>query len=419
MKNLSIAAILGCFLAGGYCCIKCDAQIANPGSAPPQGVTVSDPAEVLVRQLSARTEVRENAAKALEAMGTSAAKALVDYINNNLTNVTEIQGIQGITKATTVLGKIGRDVADDEEVRKALVSAAKMNAQADDWPRLQLQLAAIDALGEINKYRGSILPKKTASSSQADGSAKPSESAELAKAKTAADNLAETAKSIFNDAIVRPVPTPTPTPDKGFRDNLLALHGRQRTLIKLVSDVNPEASPPKKKASEASFSKLKDAKSLATCLRKIQVAYLDATKTNFSEKPADQADDKSRWQLKAEAAYDLLTETKQLSDQLQKLDEGFRDLTKNRGALSGVVSELGGISKEASSYLVKAAVGNALNAIFSEPPKKKPAAEGAKKDQTKKDSGKKEDEKKATDKKDSDKKDSNNSEVEEDETANE
>ena len=61
--------------------------------------------------------------------------------------------------------KIGKDVADDEEVGKALLARARSAAKnwdvrADNWKRLQVQLAAIDALGEVNKYRGGIVDKE-------------------------------------------------------------------------------------------------------------------------------------------------------------------------------------------------------------------------------------------------------------------
>jgi hypothetical protein len=537
LKNLSIAAISACLLVGygGYAI--CDAEVHEPGSAPLPPTPTPTPkpaAAILVQQLSGRPEVREKAATALQAMGKTAASALAAHISNSveLLKVSNAEPADGVTKAITVLAKIGKDVADDEEVRKALVSAAKIDARADDWPRLQLKLAAIDALGEINKYRSGILEKevsflsfavdfanptrlverlrppstnlvsqylwsrfsaedqkvlqdptsgpaeqratlavalnkiltgasiydhdrfatvKLSSQTEALASqnpkgeslirlnrrlikeAYPVEIRDLREVLEAADGLAETARDIFKQATVRapltptpavtvrasPTPSPTASPDTDFLNNLLVLHDSQAALVKLADDVNPEASPSNKKTSEATPSKLGDEKTLAACLRKIEVGYLDATKTTFSDTPARQRDDKSRLQLKAEAAYDLMTETKQLSDQLQKLQGDIGDLQKNRDALNGVISELGGISDKPSSYLVKVAVGNALNAIFSKPPKKKPAAEGAKKEETKKDSEKKEDDKKATDKKDSDKKDSDNTEVEEDETANE
>src|SRR5207247_10626663 len=57
------------------------------------------------------------------------------------------------------------------------------------------------------------------------------------------------------------------------------------------SDVNPKASSSKEEMSETTSSKLGDAKTLAACLRKIEVGYLDATKVTFSDKPARQTDE--------------------------------------------------------------------------------------------------------------------------------
>ncbi len=415
MKNLSIAAILGCFLVAGYCCIKCDAQIANPGSTPPQGVTVSDPAEVLVRQLSARTEVRDAAAKALQSMGRTAASALAGYITKNIDLTTgRITEPEGVTKAITVLAKIGKDVADDEEVRKALVSAAKVVVRADDWPRLQLQLAAIDALGEINKYRGILLTTDDDD---------PMDTFDPAKALAASETLAEIADGLFKELLGKryddietattaapvvvvmggaaptPTPTPTPTPkskptppiptprDTEFYDDVSVLHDAQTKLLELADQAAVAASSPKESAAEPAFTKLADAKSLAASLKKIEVAYLDATKTVFAKKATDQADDKSHWQLKTEAAYDLLTETTQLRDELDSLS----DFTVDRADLAKLLSEL--VTIPAANPEVKAAVANAINGIFSKPPQKTPAAETAKKDT-------KDGEKKDTDKKD-------------------
>src|SRR5207244_2677922 len=55
------------------------------------------------------------------------------------------------TKAITILTKIGNDILDDCDVREALLSVARL---PESESGLQLRLAAIDALGEINKYRG-------------------------------------------------------------------------------------------------------------------------------------------------------------------------------------------------------------------------------------------------------------------------
>jgi hypothetical protein len=155
-------------------------------------------------------------------------------------------------------------------------------------------------------------------------------------------------------------------------------------LVKAATLVSAAASPPT--AEEPMFSRLTDVETLAASLRKIQVAYLEATKTIFSDKPADQPDDKSRWQLKAEAAYDLLAETRELRDQLHRTVGTFE-----KNYLAPLVADLADIAaRPNSSDLIEAAVARTLNAIFSRPPEKKSTTEAAKKDGTnKKDAEKK------------------------------
>ena len=77
------------------------------------------------------------------------------------------------------------------------------------------------------------------------------------------------------------------------------------------------------------------------------------------------SDDKSRWQLKVEAAYDLLTETRELRDQLHKAIGTFK---KDQDNLAALVARLAGISAISKSDLIKAATANTLNAIFSKLP---------------------------------------------------
>jgi len=370
-------------------------------------------ADALVQQLSSeKPEVRENAATALEAMGNKAAKALASQICRNLPNSSSctptptptlastatptitpsptpkakrkssIIDMQGTIKAVVVLGKIGNDVADDDEVRQALRSAASQEEQTD-WP--QLQLAAIDALREINKYRGGILaiednnPKKTFDPAAAIG---------------CADLLAQTAEKVFEKSTVRSVPTPTPTPpDEEFYSELKILCDSQAKLLKAAAQVSAGAAP--SKPEKPVFSKLTDAKTLAESLRRIEVGYSDATKTIDTTKlKLENTYDKTAWQFQTEAAYDLLTETSELRDQLHK---ALDPLKKNREDLATLVLDLATISANADSFpraaheAIDAAVASALNGIFSKPPEKKPATQTDKKeDGTKKDAAKKE-----------------------------
>ena len=372
MRNLSIAPFLGCVLLGGYwCCARCDAQISEPRPAAREDPRVKAGAEILVEQLSAqRIEVRENAATALQAMGIKAAKALATYIRGNLSDSHN----GGVIRAVTVLGKIGNDIAEDDDVRKALLSAARLKEKTS-WP--ELQLAAIDSLSEINKYRGGILTVEDDN---------PLHTFDPAAAIVASDKLAQIAEQVFEKSKIRSVPTPTPTPpsDNEFYAELKTLRDSQTKLVKAAAQVSAASSP--SKPEESTFSRLTDVKTLAASLMKIQVGYLDATKTIFADKPADQPDDKSRWQLKTEAAYDLLTETQELRDQLHKAIGTFK---KNQDDLAALVSDLATLSETSNSYLIKAAVASTLNGIFFKPPEKKSAAEVAKKDAEKKEGVKK------------------------------
>ncbi len=349
-------------------------------------------AEILVEQLSAqRIEVRENAATALQAMGIKAAKALATYIRGNLSDSHN----GGVIRAVTVLGKIGNDIAEDDDVRKALLSAARLKEKTS-WP--ELQLAAIDSLSEINKYRGGILTVEDDN---------PLHTFDPAAAIVASDKLAQIAEQVFEKSKIRSVPTPTPTPpsDNEFYAELKTLRDSQTKLVKAAAQVSAASSP--SKPEESTFSRLTDVKTLAASLMKIQVGYLDATKTIFADKPADQPDDKSRWQLKTEAAYDLLTETQELRDQLHKAIGTFK---KNQDDLAALVSDLATLSETSNSYLIKAAVASTLNGIFFKPPEKKSAAEVAKKDAEKKEGVKKDAEKKEGVKKDAAKEETSKSE---------
>jgi len=381
LKNLPIAAILACFLVGAYpFCAKCNAQkIGKSDSAPQEDPCARAAAGLLAKQLAASDrEVRDNAAKALEAMGSAAAKALASYIGDNLSNLDH----GGVSKAVTVLGKIGNDIADDDDVREALLSAARL--PQTEWSVLELRLAALDALGEVNKYRSVLLTTDDDDSMDAF---------DPAKAIAASKELAKIADDVFEKLSTKRGDVPV-RQDSDFYHNIAVVHHSQAELLQLatlVSAARSSSKKKKKKTAEPAFSKLADAKSLAASLRKIEIGYLDATKTLFATtpKPADQPDDKSHWQLETEAAFDFLTEATQLKDELDALS----DFTGDRADLAKLLSEFATIP--ANCELIKAAVASAINKIFSKPPEKKPAAEGAKQDATK------EGEKKDADKKDS------------------
>jgi hypothetical protein len=338
-------------------------------------------------------------------MGKTAASALARSISTT-------ESPEGVTKAITVLAKIGKDVADDEEVGKALLARARSTAKnwdvrADNWKRLQVQLAAIDALGEINKYRGGIVDKEVSISPMPTPTQIRKGIHDLGEIVEASDNLASIAGKLFDDlAKCKLAPTPTPHPGPGkpcpdFCCNLKILHESQARMVKLAGDVNVDTSSSEKK--ESPFPKLADEKILGASLKNIEVGYSDATKEiNDDKLTLENAYDKTSRQFKTEAAYDLLTEARQLNAQLHDLDKAVADLKKNRDQLIGLISALGDISKKAQKAerkagggktdpeLIQIAVANTINAIFSKPPKKKPDEETTKKGGTKKDTTKEE-----------------------------
>lgn len=406
-----IAAILGCLFVAGYLfCPIYDTKADAPRGASRTTLTpcpdvkrdsdVTTAAKALVKQLvTSDPTLRDKAATALQAMGKNAAKALADCVQEHV-------DIASATKAITILAKIGSDVADDCNVRTTLLSAAEL--PGTDWSALQFRLAAIDALGEINKYRGAQF------SGDNDD---PIENFDPTQALYASETLAEVADCLFEKLLAtrfddieaaaaatpvvvvvvgtapRPTPTPTPKPtptppiptprDTDVYNSISVLHDAQPRLLELAAQASVSASSPKANAAEPAFRKLADAKSLAASLKKIEVAYLDASKTVFAKKAVDQADDKSHWQLKTEAAYDLLSETTQLRDELNAVS----DFTDGRRDLKTLLSMLANIG--ANHAELKPAVANAINAVFSKPPQTTPAAEKATKDGATKDAGKK------------------------------
>ena len=106
----------------------------------------------------------------------------------------------------------------------------------------------------------------------------------------------------------------------------------------------------------------------------------------MSKLKLENTSDKTSQQFKTEAAYDLLTEARQLNAQLHDLDKAVADLKKNRDQVNELISALGDISRKprdleaerragggkTNPELIQVAVANTINAIFSKPPKKKP-----------------------------------------------
>jgi hypothetical protein len=461
-------------------------------------------------------------------MGTNAAAALAKHIKSH--TPPKSADIPGTTKAITILAKIGNDVADDKEVTNALLGAAAIPADTEG-SMLQLRLAALDALGEINKYRGGILDKnvstvfsatevasalsfvqKLANSSNTvseylwsqfsgedqailknpasapeqrritlttalnkiltgaaiyddtrfKGVKLSAQTETLAKGRPTGDNLVRANRILIAEVYREEIPRTIPdlgdvveasdgllgTAEKEFDDlsrdsgpakpcpdfylNLKILHESQTRMVKLAGDVSVDTSSSEKK--ESPFPKLADEKTLGASLKKIEIAYLDATKTIDEKKLwLKKASAKTSRQFQTESAYGLLTETRQLNTDLHALEKAVVEFKKNQDGLKELISALAAMPEmvpleSVSSYrlqkaeisgpdLIRTSISNALNQIFSKPPKKKKAVgaskKEAKKGAVKTDTDKKESDKKATGKKESDTKDAENSDEDE------
>lgn len=339
-----------------------------------QDCYVKAAARALVQELGAeKVEDREKAATALQVMRRNAGAALAEHI-------TAHPGIPSATRAIIVLARIGSDVADDCTVTAALLGAAQLRGK--DWPSHQFSLAAIDALGEINKYQGAAF-----SSTHDD----PIENFNPGVALDSCDALMGIADDLLKQQLSRandaasPAPTPT-LRDTDFYKNLKVLHEEQPELLELAGQISSMESSPKNKDADPTFTKLADSKSFAASLKKIATAYLDTTKKiDESKLKLENSSDNNPWRFRAEAAYDLLSETTQLRDEIDTVNH----FAVGRSDLRSLLAKLANIA--AIDVERQAAVTGALNAIFSTPP----AAEKAKKSPTK------DDEKKDADKKDS------------------
>src|SRR5262249_44019118 len=149
-----------------------------------------------------------------------------------------------------------------------------------------------------------------------------------------------------------------------------------------------------------------DEKTFGASLKKIEVAYLDANKTIDKNKLwLSKASDKTSRQFQTESAYGLLTETRQLNINLHALEKAFFEFKKNQDELEKLTKALAAMPEmtpsRSVSYklqkgeisgpdLIRASVSNALNQIFSKPPKKKKVAAASKKDAVKTDTDQKE-----------------------------
>jgi len=391
-----IRAILSCLFVGGHLlCATYYAEADVPGRGAqsngteaetttpcPPYVTKDSPdeavdatARLLVERLKLDDAVeRDRAAAALQAMGTNAANALARHIERYVQTGADIAGT---TTAITILAKIGTDVVDNDEVTKALLCAAETNGS--DWSVLQLRLAAIDAIGQVNKYRGAQF---TGDDDDSIENLNPRLALVTCEAlETIADDLLmeQLSRKSSSEA---PVPNPR---DGTFYKYISFLHDLQGKLLELAAQASAASSS--SKGAEPKFTKLTDAKTLAACLKKVVTAYSDATTAkNLKDGKPDNASDKMPWQFQTESAYDLVTETSQLSNDLNVLT----DFADARTDLTELVSTLATIGNKSPN--LDPTIASALNAIFSTPPEKKPA-EGAKKeaktDEEKKDGGKK------------------------------
>jgi hypothetical protein len=446
-------------VCGYWCCATCDAQVGQTRSVKPENPLIPEAPDVLVLQLSpkngngvrenaataldpapqedpgariaadvlaqqlgaASAEVRENAATALKAIGSKAGKALAKYIADNLLELngeTQVEiavtRMQRITKAAIILGKIGKRIAEDNEVRGVLWSAAEPKLKPGEkneqyvWAKLQMRLAAIEALGKVNEHRGGIFAKEL-------------DASELVQAKDACDasdasgELEKIAGELFDKLAIEKTPkelerktepkatlsaksaAEDPERDENFYRQLKVLRESQIKIIEIAAQVKV-AAPLSKTTPGPILSKLADANELEKSVHKIYSSYLKAT--NKDESAKSNADYPKKAEKKTDAgdadgvpaAYDMLTEAGQLSHQLQSLCKEMRTLENDRGELSQLISDLGTIpeapqveSKKLDSDNIKAEAAKALSRIFSKRPAETPAADAAKKDTAKKD----------------------------------
>jgi hypothetical protein len=298
--------------------------------------------------------------------------------------------LKRITKAATVLGGLGKRIADDAEVRKVLLSAAtEQLGDKQKWHELQMRLAAIDALGKINEHRGAILTNKRLDEN------------ELTEGKNAAAEVERIAAELF-DKLGNKKEEGLPSAHEALK----ALIQSQPKIIKIAERINAQA-PLSMTERAAVLSRLTDAETLEASAKKIYFSYLEATKKRGVEDKElipTGMEDKTVWQKKNEAAYDMWIEAKLLSHQVNSLGTDITNLAKDRAKISELVSTLTEISKTsqlatekpeldrskaAYSDQVTAEVAIALTRIFSTPAVHTPPADAAKKDEAKKDGTKK------------------------------
>jgi hypothetical protein len=356
-------------------------------------------ADVLVQQLGAPvTEVHENAAIALEAMGPQASKALVKYISDELNHETQLRNpatAVGIANAETILGKIGNRISEDPDVRVTLLSAAKSNVRLGDsnWSNVQIRLAAIEALGKINERRGDIFPKTVEASKW--------QSKDACNASLASQSLEKIAEKLFERLATgkKPAPADQKKDDDDFYLQFKTLRHAQAKIVKIAVQVK-SAAPLSNMTREPIPSKLTDADELEKSVHKIYASYLSATKQDETPKPNvdKKGNDKPASDSGADVppADDMLTEARALTEALGLLCDEMGTLENDRVKLDELVSDLGEIRQTAKlesakrdSDDIKVEVAKAVNRIFSKPSTEKPDAETTKTEATKKDASKK------------------------------
>jgi hypothetical protein len=399
MRPPVVAAIFGCVLSIGHWSAECNAQRAhNANSNPPENQGARSAADVLVQQLGApATEVHENAAIALEAMGPQASKALVKYISDELNHETQLESAAtaiGITNAETILGRIGNRISEDTDVRVALLSAAKSNVRLGEsnWSNVQIRLAAIEALGKINEHRGDIFPRSV--------EANELQAKDACDASVASQNLEKIADELFGKfATERKPPSADEKRDNDFYLQFKILHQAQAKIIKIAVQVKSAAAL-SNTTTEPIPPKLTDADELEKSVHKIYASYLNATKQGETAKP--NADKKGNDKTVSDSgsdvppAYDMLTEARELTEALASLCNQMGTLENDRVELDKLISDLGEIpqtvkleSAKRDSDDIKVEIAKAVNRIFSKPSPEKPIADTTKTEATKKEASKK------------------------------
>jgi hypothetical protein len=346
MNTLTRAAVL-CFVLLGHCGTAiCSAQEAIPapekkespcGETQPDPKKKSDPCESIGTSTAARLAeqlgddnryVAEEAANALEAMGTEAACVLGPMIKNCVKNLGNPKTELRIQRAALVLGRMGNRVALEGSVPDGLLALANEKGAS-----LDVRITAIDAIGRIKAHRKAVVKKieesKIAQCTKINENAKKAEE-NLTKAETAAD--AANKKRLALDALQ--LAKSAGQSVKSFQADIIQL---SKTTPTRGCVVGPEHS---------------DRIDVESLLERIDTS-INAVKSN--EKAVDVA-----------ALKEMLAEWKTLKKECDDLE---KDLEKETANIDDLLGKLGDLIKDKDNHpAIKAVAAVAVKRIYAPAP---------------------------------------------------